>query len=179
MPGAPKAASASPSEPLSQGRRAWSKPQRLLRAREFACLSHTSAHWRASRRYLALSAQLQPPVPARPIDPAPAGAVRFGFTVSRHQARRAVARNAVKRVLREAARHGAGPLREAAAAQRLDILLRLKAPLPDVSAASWSAVKAALRREADSLITQLHRLLLAQSAGDTPPSHAQCLGAST
>jgi len=122
-----------------------------------------------------MSAQIQPPLapPDERDEPVPAS-VRFGITVSRHQARRAVARNSVKRVLREAARHGAGQLLAAAQPQRVAVLLRLKAPLPDPVAATWSAVKAQLRQEADSLIGQLRRQLLAQSAGG-----AQALAAGT
>ena len=87
------------------------------------------------------------------------GPVRFGITVSRRQARRAVARNAVKRVLREAARHGSERLSLAAGRQPVDVLLRLKAPLPDPASAGWRAVKAQLRRETDSLIIQLQEHL--------------------
>jgi len=87
------------------------------------------------------------------------GPIRFGITVSRRQARRAVARNTVKRILREAARHGAASLATAAGRQPIDILLRLKAPLPDAGSAGWRPVKAQLRREADSLIAQLQEHL--------------------
>ena len=81
--------------------------------------------------------------------------MRFGITVSRRQARRAVARNVVKRVLREAARRAAGTLEPALQARTVDVLLRLKAPLPPPSAAGWDDVKQQLRREADSLLEQL------------------------
>jgi len=163
MLGAPRAASASPSEQQLPGRRAWDKRQRLLRAPEFAALSYPQAPWRASRRWIAMSAQMLPPNSGISPLPAPPSDVRFGFTVSRRQARRAVARNTVKRVLREAARHGAAQLAAAAHSHRVDILLRLQAPLPDVTAASWMTVKAELRREAESLIEQLRRRLLSQS----------------
>jgi hypothetical protein len=58
-------------------------------------------------------------------------------------------------VLREAARVRAPALEAALAGAALDILFRLKAPLPEPAAAGWSAVKAQLRREADSLLEQL------------------------
>jgi RNase P protein component len=87
--------------------------------------------------------------------------VRFGFTVSRRQARRAVVRNGVKRVLRESARHAATALAECASGRPVDILVRLKAPLPDPASASWGTVKRQIRREADSLIGQLREHLLA------------------
>jgi ribonuclease P protein component len=112
--------------------------------------------------------------------------LRFGITVSRRQARRAVARNAVKRVLREAARHAALELDAVAPAQGVDVLLRLKAPLPAVDSAGWHSVKQQLRREADGLMAQLHSHLqsrrhapdrvrspaaqLAQSAGSAGPA---------
>jgi len=99
-------------------------------------------------------------MPARP-------EVRFGFTVARNRARRAVARNTVKRVLREAAREAHAPLRKALSAVRVDIVLRLKASLPDRKAANWSGVKAEVRREADSLIAQLRRELRGRSIGPT------------
>ncbi len=66
-----------------------------------------------------------------------------------------MARNVVKRVVREAARHRAAHLDAALGARSLDILFRLKAPLPEPSAAGWAQVKAQLRREADSLLGQL------------------------
>jgi len=166
MPGAPKAASASPFEPALPGRRAWRKQQRLLRADEFAAVSQAQMPWRASRRWVAMSAQIRPLACANNAgNPcAVSSSVRFGITVSRQQARRAVARNAVRRVLREAARHGQERLVAAAQQCQLDIVLRLKAPLPQPPVATWSDVKAELRREADSLLAQLLRQLLTQSA---------------
>jgi len=114
-------------------------------------------------------------VPATPGSAGPE-AVRFGITVSRRQARRAVVRNAVKRILREAARHAAADLtRQLDAtlpARRLDVLLRLKAPLPQAGAAPWGAVKTGVRREADSLMDQLQGQLggplFARMAGGAP-----------
>jgi len=135
------------------GRCAWDKRQRLLRAPEFAAFAPPQPSWRAARQWLALSAiPLSEPLPAAPAD---AAGVRFGITVSRRQARRAVARNMVKRVVREAARHRAADIESALAGTRIDVLFRLKAPLPEPSAAGWAAVKAQLRREADSLLEQL------------------------
>ena len=93
-----------------------------------------------------------------------AGTVRLGLTVSKRQARRAVARNTVRRVLREAARHRVAALEGALAGARLpgrglDILFRLKAPLPTPDVAGWATVKAHVRREADSLLDQLLAVL--------------------
>ncbi len=96
-----------------------------------------------------------------------ASSVRFGITVARNQAQRAVARNTIKRVLREAARGSAQALHTAAPAVRIDIVLRLKAALPDKGTANWSSIKAQVRREAESLIAQLRRELCMQSSGQT------------
>jgi ribonuclease P protein component len=94
--------------------------------------------------------------------PAPKpGGVRFGFTVSRRQARRAVQRAMVKRVLREAARGAAGTLNGLAGDSGVDVVLRLRASLPKRSEMSLSQVKRTLRSEADSLIGQLARHLRA------------------
>jgi ribonuclease P protein component len=158
------------------GRRTWSKQQRLLREREFASFTYPQAPWRASRRWIAMSALILPtPSLSNAAAPAaPAGAslararLRFGITVSRRQARRAVARNAVKRVLRESARHAADELSRLAPSQGVDVLLRLKAPLPEPASAGWSLVKQQLRREADGLMAQLCSHLRAQARGPAP-----------
>jgi len=172
MPVAPKVASASRSESAARPKRIWRKHQRLLRATEFATVSNAQAPWRASRRLIAMSASVQPcPSPAACDEGLPAPPhVRFGFTVARNHARRAVARNTVKRVLREVARAAGEALHTTAPALRIDIVLRLKAPLPARMAVSWSGVKAQVRREAESLIAQLRRELQTRSTGQT-----QCL----
>jgi ribonuclease P protein component len=111
--------------------------------------------------------------------------VRFGITVSKRQARRAVARNMVKRVLRESARDAAPQLAMAAAGLCAEALFRLKSPLPDASAATWSSLKGQLRREADSLLEQLRaqlrqqRQVLAQSGNGACASVAKSAGAQT
>ena len=164
---------------------ALSRAARLRTPEQFAAASGERATWRASRQWLAASARVEPPgagsecTQAAPIaadssgsnvdhsasafDRAPELAgVRFGFTVARRQARRAVERVMVKRVLREAARSAAGTLRSFAhEGARIDIVLRLRAPLPQRSEMSLSQVKRTLRTEADSLIGQLARHLRA------------------
>jgi ribonuclease P protein component len=90
--------------------------------------------------------------------------VRFGFTVGRRQARLAVQRALVKRVLREAARNAAGTLRPLVLDRSVDIVLRLRSPLPDRCQMSRDRLKRALRSEADSLMAQLARHL----RSDTP-----------
>ena len=104
--------------------------------------------------------------------------LRFGIIVSRRQARRAVARNMVKRILRESARHAAQDLSAAAGADCLDILFRLKSPLPDASAATWSALKGQLRCEADALLQQLRQRLGKQGARAPAPAPPQVLAQS-
>jgi ribonuclease P protein component len=93
-----------------------------------------------------------------PFDSA-AGGLRFGLTVARRQARRAVQRVMVKRVLREAVRNAAPTVRPLAGDRRVDLVLRLRSPLPKPSQMSWSQLKRALRSEADALLAQLVRHL--------------------
>jgi ribonuclease P protein component len=99
----------------------------------------------------------------------PVAGIRFGITVSRRQARRAVARNTVKRVLREAARLRSDALAAALDDRRVDVLFRLKAPLPEAAASGWAQVKAQLRSEADSLLDQLLQALQAGEPMAGPP----------
>jgi ribonuclease P protein component len=139
------------------------------------------ATWRASRQWLTASARVEPlaappgpeeditgdtvdepTLPVRSKDD-PAG-VRFGFTVARRQARRAVQRAMVKRLLREAARAAAPALHAARGGRRVDLVLRLRSPLPDRTAMGLSQLKRSLRSEADSLMAQLARHLRAASA---------------
>jgi ribonuclease P protein component len=85
-------------------------------------------------------------------------AVRFGFTVGKRNARRAVDRALVKRILREASRHAADDLEQRCAARgvKLDVAFRLKAPLAD-AATSTTQWRRTLRMEADSLLESLAR----------------------
>jgi RNase P protein component len=106
---------------------------------------------RAGRRWLSIAGRVQPVQGEVP--------VRFGFTASRRHARRAVDRNTAKRVLREAARRHLGELDAAAASRSVDIVLRLKAAVPDRAALSRRGWKEALRAEADALLEQLARRL--------------------
>jgi RNase P protein component len=89
--------------------------------------------------------------------------VRFGLTVGKRLARRSVDRVLVKRILREAARH-ATPELAAVATSGLDIVVRLKAPLP-ARETTRGELKRALRADADAV---LHRLRDRLSAGKTP-----------
>jgi RNase P protein component len=181
MHGAPRAASAWPSDSSASGRGGWSKRDRLLLARDFAALAGpAAANWGAARRWIALSARIESPGAAALsrdagetmqehietlLECAP---LRFGIAVPRRQARRAVARNMVKRVLREAARAALPALRGAGADARADVLMRLKQPLPRASAAGWAAVKRELRAEADDLMRQLGARLARGATGRAP-----------
>jgi RNase P protein component len=163
---------------------ALSRAARLRTPEQFAATTGERATWRATRQWLAASARVEPqgaglerPIAAtvssdrseESVDHSALafdlvsrpGGVRFGFTVSRRQARRAVQRAMVKRVLREAARSAAGTLNGLAGDARVDMVLRLRAPLPRRSEMSLSQVKRTLRTEADSLIRQLARHLQA------------------
>jgi ribonuclease P protein component len=165
---------------------ALSRAARLRTPEQFAAATGERATWRAARQWLAASARVEPQVAGLEQPSAAAiasdssgesvdhsasafhltpetGRVRFGFTVSRRQARRAVQRAMVKRVLREAARVAAGTLNGLARDARVDVVLRLRAPLPPRSEMSLSQVKRTLRSEADSLISQLARHLRADA----------------
>jgi len=122
--------------------------RRLRSPAQFMAVTSDPHALRATRRWLALAGRLQPAgqgtVP-----------VRFGMTAARRYARRAVDRNAVKRVLREAARARIEELDAAAGERAIDIVLRLRAVVPGEKAPARRAWKEALRREADALLIEL------------------------
>jgi len=155
---------------------AFRRAQRLRTPEQFAALTGERAHWRAARQWIAAAAQINPETAAQTTEPETSAqvggmvvasdsagqfdrAVRFGFTVGRRQARRAVQRVMVKRVLREAARHGAQALCRRARGRTIDLVLRLRSALPDPTQMSLAVLKRSLRAEADSLIAQLERYL--------------------
>jgi len=161
--------------PCSPG--AFARATRLLKPEQFAAAAGERANWRAARELLAASARV-PALPERERSEAmqqsrdsvddsasvaalqpKADRVRFGFTVGRRQAHRAVQRTLVKRVLREAARHAAGTLRSLVPDRSVDIVLRLRSPLPGPGQMGQARLKRSLRAEADSLIAQLARHL--------------------
>ena len=152
MRAAPRAASASPPDQA-----ACSAPGRLPAARrlrtpaQFVAVTSDPQALRAGRRWLSIAGRVQPVQGEVP--------VRFGFTASRRHARRAVDRNTAKRVRRGAARRHLGELDAAAASRSVDIVLRLKAAVPDRAALSRRGWKEALRAEADALLEQLARRL--------------------
>ncbi|MDZ7652144.1 MAG: ribonuclease P protein component [Burkholderiaceae bacterium] len=124
--------------------------------------------WHGGRRYLAAQARIVAMDPIESQSP-PGGlvadahatdiCVRFGLTVGKRNARRAVERALIKRVLRESARHAAPALDRAACRRRVDLVLRLKAPCPVVGELTRPQFKRALRAEADSLLAQLAAFL--------------------
>jgi ribonuclease P protein component len=160
---------------------AFPRAGRLRKPEQFAAVAGERATWRATRQLLSASARVQAltqkdrltaegalrdsvdrsvSMDLRPVARKPeAEPVRFGFTVGRRQARRAVQRALVKRVLREAARNAASVLRPLAADRTVDVVLRLRSPLPGPCEMSQAQLKRSLRNEADSLIAQLARHL--------------------
>lgn len=122
---------------------------------------------RGARRWLAVSCRID--------DAAAAGQARsrFGLTVPRRLARRAVDRNLVKRVVREAMRAAATALDQAAAAprgdSRIDIVVRLKAPLAPIAELPRARLKSELRAEADALLAALVRDVRAALATERRP----------
>jgi ribonuclease P protein component len=70
-------------------------------------------------------------------------------------ARRAVERNLVKRILREAARLTLPQLNRAAAARRIDVVLRLRSAFPRAEEMSLAAFRRALRGDADLVLQRL------------------------
>jgi ribonuclease P protein component len=160
----------------NSNRGAFPRATRLRKPEQFAAAAGERATWRAVRHLLAASARVQsmpsdgssvtdklrdsvdssasmPRLESKP------ECVRFGFTVARRQAPRAVRRAMVKRVLREAARNALDALRPLAADRSVDIVLRLRSPLPKPGDMSRDELKRSLRTEADSLIAQLARHL--------------------
>lgn len=88
-----------------------------------------------------------------------AGPVRFGITVGKRNAKRAVDRVVIKRILREACRHRVAALESCAtrAGACIDIVLRLKSPLFTVSgkALTMAQWRRQVRTEADDLLHQM------------------------
>lgn len=110
---------------------------------------------RAARHWLSMTAAWCPSETAT---------VRFGTTVGKRNARRAVDRALVKRILREAGRRAAPALERTCASRglRLDVAFRLKAPRdrdPAGAPASLTVWRRALRDEANALLDRLGRHL--------------------
>ncbi len=63
----------------------------------------------------------------------------------------------VKRILREACRHARVELETVARGRAIDVVLRLKSPLPERDALPRAQLKRALRADADALLAELTR----------------------
>lgn len=158
MRAAPRAASVSPPEPaVSSASERLPAARRLRSPAQFVAVTSDPQALRAGRRWVSLAGRVQAGRGEVP--------VRFGFTASRRHARRAVDRNSAKRVLREAARGHLAELDAAAAGRSVDIVLRLKAAVPDRRLAVRREWKQALRAEADELLEQLVRRLRGAEEG--------------
>lgn len=159
----PRDASASP---LDRGGTtagyAFPRASRLQTEAEFAGLAKAGPDSiRLAQRWFVLTAKpaARPATGSTPAAPR----VRFGLTVAKRLARRSVDRVLVKRILREAARHAAPAIGDAARGD-LDILLRLKAPLPARTTISRAELKHALRADADAVLARLRQRLSAVPA---------------
>src|SRR5512137_238048 len=157
MHAAPRAASASPPDQAASNVSGRLPATRRLRSpAQFVAVTSDPQALRAGRRWLSIAGRVLADGGEVP--------VRFGFTASRRHAWRAVDRNAAKRVLREAARRHMEELDAAADRRSVDIVLRLKAAVPDRAALDHRAWKQALRAEADALLADLARRLRAPEA---------------
>ena len=122
---------------------------------------------RAARQLLSIHAAWVVNAVIRP----PAGSVRFGVTVGKRNARRSVDRALIKRIVRETCRHQAAAfeVQAAQASARIDVAVRLKAPLVDTrgEALAMRAWRRQVRAEAEDLLrdtlSQLAQRLSANS----------------
>jgi ribonuclease P protein component len=115
---------------------------------------------RLQRRFLALAGRL---LPARDADRADVPA-RIGLTTGKRNARRAVDRNLVRRIAREAARAAWPALDAAAGTGSLDIVLRLRATLPAPSGRPDRELRHTLHDEARGLLDELTQRLRKRTA---------------
>ncbi|HRK57400.1 MAG TPA: ribonuclease P protein component [Burkholderiaceae bacterium] len=136
------------------------RKQVLRKPGEFAAVAqarsaggmHRAGRWLAlGARVLAGTVPLETAGDDRPL-------LRLGLTVPRRYAKRAVDRNLIKRVVREAMRALRPRIEaEAAPCARIDVVVRLKAPWPGAAAGSQRQLKGQLRQEADALLALLCR----------------------
>lgn len=113
---------------------------------------------RAERQMLSINAAWVTAA-SRSLSGTKSGAVRFGVTVGKRNARRSVDRTLVKRIVREACRHRAAAFEDCAAqaSARIDIALRLKAPLVNEHGApvAMRVWRRQIRADADSLLEEV------------------------
>jgi ribonuclease P protein component len=101
---------------------------------------------RLTRDWLALAAVTAPELTTVPL--------RFGSVVPKRLARRAVDRNLIKRLLREAARQ-AVPTLDRLQPTPMDVVFRLRKGLPPVAVLARAELRRALRAEANALLDAL------------------------
>ena len=136
--------------------------RRLKSPAEFAAVLSASREQsiRAARQMLSIHVAWAPA--------AGVSRVRFGVTVGTRNARRSVDRALVKRIVREACRHQAAAFETCAgkASARVDIVLRMKAPLVDADGAplAMRRWRRQVRAEADDLLASALSRLTAQLA---------------
>lgn len=144
---------------VAGGTRRFGAGRRLQRPAEFAAVlaAPRAQSLRATRHWLSMTAAWSP---------SDAPKVRFGVTVGRRNARRAVDRALVKRVLREASRHAAAALDAVCATRtvRLDVAFRLQSARLPGAPPSQLVWRRELRAEADALLARLLRHLAALPA---------------
>lgn len=128
--------------------------RRLKTPADYSAVRHAHARqsMRAARQLMAVTAAWTDVV----VSAQDAGRVRFGVTVGKRNARRAVDRVLVKRIVREACRRCAAAFEGCAteASVRIDISMRLKSPLadpqgPPLAMRKW---RRQIRAEADGLL---------------------------
>lgn len=160
----------------------FSRMRRLCQPQEFRAA--TAGQVRLTRRYLALHAAIffvsstsvkdslsfaeEPQLPRL-------AKLRYGITVGKRNARHSTDRSLIKRVLREAARSCAAQLEallsnaSSSGVTRVDVVLRLKAPIKLQGMSTRCAAKLALRGEADYLLTALSKQLSTHLAVHSSP----------
>jgi ribonuclease P protein component len=153
----------------SKVRRQPARVQRLRKPEQFAALSADRSAWRQCLQWICVAARFTPPVVLESGEPGaappgPAGAesvagLRVGFTVAKRQVKRSVMRAMVKRVMREAMRAAAPGLTERTRGRGMDLVMRLRNPLPDPDTMALAAVKRSLRAESDTLLLRLAKHL--------------------
>ncbi|MEP6607601.1 MAG: ribonuclease P protein component [Burkholderiaceae bacterium] len=129
--------------------------RRIQSASDYAAIRGAPLHAsiRASRRLMSLACTWRSLAAGGGSN---AGSIRFGVTVGKRNARRAVDRVLIKRIVREACRHRAPAFERCAApaAVRIDVALQLKSPLIDaqgqpLAMAQW---RRQVRAEVDALL---------------------------
>jgi ribonuclease P protein component len=135
----------------------FARTRRLKTSADFAAVlaAPRTQSIRAARRFLSVNAAWTVPG----IPPSNACRVRFGVTVGKRNARRAVDRTLIKRIVREACRHRAGEFERCAAEARagIDVTLRLKSSLTDENGRALTVTqwRRQVRVECDALLERL------------------------